>query len=168
MKKYAFLDRDGALIYEPTLEDTKKRDVPYQIDSLEKLKILPGVLDGLKKLVEDGYKLVMITNQNGIGTDSFPEEDFWIPQNRMMEIFKENGIEFEKVFICPHFPEDNCNCRKPKIGLVDEFLKSGGIDFANSFMSGDRDTDRQFANNIGVRFIPMTLNGDFSEVMNQI
>ena len=88
--------------------------------------------------------------------------------NELSDFFNENEIEFEEVFICPHFPEDNCDCRKPKTGLVDEFLKSGNIDFANSFMSGDRDSDRQFADNIGVRYLPITLNGDFSEVMNQI
>ncbi|MFH1536764.1 MAG: HAD-IIIA family hydrolase, partial [Patescibacteria group bacterium] len=91
MKKIAFLDRDGTLIYEP--EETK------QIDSLEKLKILPGVITGLKKLTKQGYKLVMISNQDGLETKSFPKKDFDKPQNEMLKIFKKNGIEFYKIFI---------------------------------------------------------------------
>lgn len=153
-QKYAFLDRDGALIFEP--QDT------YQIDSLEKLKILPGVLEGLKKLIVQGYKLAMISNQDGLGTPSFPQEDFEKPHNKMLEIFKENGITFDKIFICPHFTKDACACRKPKIGLVEEFFRTTEVDRQNSFMYGDRDTDREFAENIGVRFVKADTNGAFT------
>lgn len=151
--KCAFLDRDGAMIYEP--ENTR------QIDKIELLKILPGVIDGLKELVKQGYKLVMVSNQNGIGTPSFPAEDFEKPQNRFLEILKAEGIEFFRVFVCPHFLEDNCACRKPKTGLVDEFLKEFEVDRVESFMYGDRETDRQFAKNIGVRFFKAQTNGPF-------
>lgn len=160
MQKYAILDRDGTLIFEPQDD--------YQIDSLEKLEVLPGVIDGLLKLQDAGYKLVMVTNQNGIGTESFPEEDFWGPQNRLMDIFQVNGIAFEEVFMCPHLPEDNCKCRKPQIGLMEEFLKTADMDMDNSFVSGDRETDEEFADNLGVKYLRMPLNGDFTKVINQL
>ncbi|KKP38854.1 MAG: Histidinol-phosphatase / Imidazoleglycerol-phosphate dehydratase, imidazoleglycerol-phosphate dehydratase / histidinol-phosphatase [Candidatus Peregrinibacteria bacterium GW2011_GWF2_33_10] len=149
-QKIAFLDRDGALIFEP--QDS------FQIDSLEKLRILDGVIEALQDLIKKGYKLVMVSNQNGVGTPSFLKENFEIPQNKMLEIFRRNGIEFYKIFICPHFPEDNCECRKPKIGMLKDFLKTENIDFEKSFMYGDRETDRQFAKNIKVRFVKATTN----------
>lgn len=151
--KIAFLDRDGTLIFEP--RDTGK------VDSLERLKILPGVIDGLKMLAADDYKLVMVSNQNGIGTADFPREAFEIPQARLLEIFKSEGLEFYGIFVCPHKPEDGCDCRKPKIGLVEDFLKSEKIDFEQSFMLGDRDTDLEFATNIGVTGFRMMTNSAF-------
>lgn len=153
MQKYAILDRDGTLIFEP--QDN------YQIDSLEKLKILDGVIEGLKLLIKNNYKLVMISNQDGLGTKSFPTADFLAPQNEMLKIFSENKIYFEQIFICPHFPEDNCNCRKPKTGLLDEWLKYSDIDLGKSFVCGDRDSDKQLAKNLGLKFIPMITNGNF-------
>jgi len=154
LKKYAFLDRDGTLIYEPQDD--------FQVDSLEKLKILPGVIDGLKKLVSEGFSLVIVTNQDGLGEPSFPLENFEIPQNRMLEIFKENGIGFEAILICPHMPSDNCVCRKPKTGLVDEFLGEAENDMCNSFVYGDRETDREFANNLNIKFIKAQTNEKFN------
>ena len=151
--KIAFLDRDGTLIFEPP--DTKK------IDSLERLKILPGVIDGLKDLLSEGYKLVMVSNQNGVGTKDFPADDFRIPQEKFLEILRKEGVDFLKVFICPHMPEDGCLCRKPKTGLVNEFIKSEKIDFENSFMLGDRETDLEFARNIGVAGFRMLTNSTF-------
>jgi len=150
MKKYAFLDRDGALIFEPQTD--------FQIDSLEKLQILPGVIEALKKILEQGYELIMVSNQNGLGTPSFPTENFEAPQDRMLEIFKENGISFSKIFVCPHFPVENCECRKPKLGLLKEFLEENEIDKGNSFMYGDRESDRQFANNLGIKFYKAETN----------
>src|SRR4051812_13839549 len=93
--KMAFVDRDGVLIHEP--EDTK------QIDSIEKLRILPGVIEGLRNFLAQGYKLIMVTNQDGLGTSSFPTPDFEGAHNRMLDIMKQNGIEFYRIFICPHF-----------------------------------------------------------------
>lgn len=152
-KRCAFLDRDGTLIFEP--QDT------YQIDSLEKLKVLDGVIEGLQELKKRDYSLIMISNQDGLGTPSFPKENFKRPHERMLKIFRDNGIVFEKIFICPHLPEDKCNCRKPKTGLVDEFLRSVNMDKNLSFVCGDRDSDREFAKNIGVKFVPMKTNGNF-------
>lgn len=156
MKKIAFLDRDGTLIFEPP--DTK------QIDSLKKLQILPGAIDGLKNLQSSGYRLVMVSNQNGIGTDSFPTEAFEKPQQKLLELFRNEGIEFYKIFICPHFQQDNCDCRKPKKGLVENFFANESIDFEKSFMLGDRETDMEFAKNIGVSGLRMSTNGSFSRL----
>lgn len=153
LKKIAFLDRDGTLIFEP--QDT------YQIDSLDKLKILDGVIKGLKQLINQDYELIMITNQDGLGTSSFPQADFEKPQTKMLRIFDENGIRFKKIFICPHFSSKNCNCRKPKIGLVRNFLREILLDKDNSFVCGDRETDKSFANNLGINYIPMQTNGNF-------
>lgn len=158
-KKYAFIDRDGTLIFEP--QDT------FQIDSIEKLKILDGVIKGLKELTKQGYELVIISNQDGLGTSSFPQADFDVPQNKMLNIFEENGIKFTRIFICPHLPSKNCGCRKPKTGLVKKFLRDNQIDKNNSFVFGDRSTDKLFAKNIGVKFISMETNSDFYKALEQ-
>ncbi len=153
MKKYAFLDRDGALINEPQTD--------YQVDSIKKLQILDGVLEGLGWLQQQGYILVMITNQNGVGTKAFPYSDFDAPHQRMLEMFAENDIQFERIFICPHFPEDKCLCRKPETGLVEYWLTTVDVDKERSFMYGDRNSDREFAKNIGVQFIQTKTNNEF-------
>lgn len=153
IKKYAFLDRDGTLIFEP--QDT------FQIDSIDKLKILDGVIKGLKELKKLGYELIMVSNQDGLGTCSFPKADFEAPQNKMLSIFKKDGIEFKKIFICPHLPSGNCDCRKPKTGLVKDLF----IDKSNSFIIGDRATDQAFAKNLGIKFIQMQTNGDFYQAL---
>lgn len=151
--KYVFLDRDGTLIFEP--QDT------FQIDSIEKLEILDGVIKGLKDLTKKGYDLIMISNQDGLGTASFPKKDFEAPQNKMLSIFSKYGIKFKKIFICSHLPSENCDCRKPKLGLVKNFLKNNQINKKNSFVCGDRETDKQFARNLGIKFISMPTNGNF-------
>ncbi len=153
MYKYAFLDRDGTLVFEP--QDT------FQVDSIEKLRILDGVIDGLQKLILDGYKLVMVTNQNGIGSVQFPLRNFEEPQEKLLKILRENGVLFEEIFVCPHFKEDDCACRKPKTGLVDNFFREKEIDLENSFMCGDRETDREFAENLGIKYLRMSCNGSF-------
>lgn len=157
INKYAFLDRDGTLIFEP--QDT------FQIDSVKKLKILDGVIRGLKKLKGLGYELIIVTNQDGLGTTSFLLANFQEVQNKMLNIFERNGIKFKKIFICPHLPSENCNCRKPKIGLVKNFLTENQIDKSNSFVIGDRKTDKLFAENLQVKFIPMQTNGDFYKAL---
>lgn len=152
LEKVAFLDRDGALLFEP--QET------FQIDSIDKYKVLPGVFEGLKRLQKKGFKLVMVSNQNGIGTKDFPEENFWIPQNAFTRDLEKRGIFFDKIFICPHLPSDKCACRKPKIGIVKDYLQETPINFAKSFMFGDRPTDMEFAKNIGVKGYRAKLNSD--------
>lgn len=151
--KVAFLDRDGTLIWEPP--ETK------QIDSLDKLRILPGVIDGLRALKDEGFDLVMVSNQNGIGTSQFPKESFEATQAEFLRQLQEQGIKFTEIFVCQHLPEAECECRKPKIGLVQQFLSESGIDLSASIMVGDRDTDEEFARNIGVQTVRMQTNGRF-------
>jgi imidazoleglycerol-phosphate dehydratase/histidinol-phosphatase len=159
MKKCAFIDRDGTLIFEP--QDT------YQIDSLDKLRILPGAVVGLRALQDAGYILIMVSNQDGLGTKTLPMADFEAPQQKMLDIFRESRITFSQIFVCPHFAEDNCACRKPKTGLLDEFLATTKLN-TSSFVCGDRESDRLLAKNIGVRFLPMETNGNFYEAIKPI
>lgn len=153
--KVAFIDRDGTLIYEP--QDT------FQV-APGGLKILPGTIESLRRIQSDGYKLVMITNQDGLGTKANPQKDFDIVQNELFKNLGEHGIEFYKIFICPHLPEENCSCRKPKIELVQKFLKDEPIDREKSFVVGDRQSDVDFATNIGVRSYRMESNGTFPRI----
>lgn len=157
-QKYALLDRDGTLIFEP--QDT------YQIDSLSKLKMLDGVIEGLQRLQKQGYKFVLVSNQDGLGTDAFPAKDFEAPQAAMMAAFKRAGINFEQVFVCPHRPADNCACRKPKTGLLDDWLQTTNLDSQQSFVCGDRETDKALADNLGLSFVAMKANGNFTESIN--
>lgn len=153
MQKILFIDRDGTLIEEP--KDN------FQVDSFEKLHFLPNVISCLKKIVaESDYKLVMVTNQDGLGTKAFPEKTFWPVHNLMMEIFKNEGIEFEAVFIDKTFAKDNAPTRKPNTGLLTNYLNNKKYDLANSFVIGDRMTDIQLAKNIGAKGILIGRSAD--------
>jgi imidazoleglycerol-phosphate dehydratase/histidinol-phosphatase len=137
-----FIDRDGTLVEEPPDE---------QVDSLEKIRFLPGVFAALTELKRRGYRFVMVTNQDGLGTASFPQEAFEKPQQFILEAFRSQGIEFEAIFVCPHFKTDGCACRKPKTALLDDFMREGGVDLAASAVIGDRDTDLELAANLGLK-----------------
>ncbi len=140
--KIAFLDRDGTLVHEPADE---------QVDRLDKVMLTEGVVPALIRLRDAGYQFVMISNQDGRGTPSFPEADFQLVQEFLLNLFRSQGISFLDIFICPHKPADGCACRKPRTGLLTEFLSRTPLDRSASIVIGDRDTDMELAANIGLR-----------------
>jgi len=149
-ERILFIDRDGTLIEEPPDE---------QVDSLGKLRLLPGVIPALLDLQRAGYRLVLVSNQDGLGTDSFPEAAFREPQDFLRTMFESQGIVFEAEFFCPHFEADGCECRKPRTGLLTEFLASRALDPAHSYVIGDRDTDMQLAENLGLEGLRVRARG---------
>ena len=145
MKKALFIDRDGTLVIEPP-ED-------YQLDSLEKLEFYPGVFQYLSKIASElDFELVMVTNQDGLGTDSFPEDTFWPAHNKIIKAFENEGIVFSDVLIDKSFPEENLPTRKPGTGMFGRYM-TGEYDLRNSFVIGDRLTDVELAKNLGAKGI---------------
>ncbi|HHT0594251.1 TPA: bifunctional histidinol-phosphatase/imidazoleglycerol-phosphate dehydratase HisB [Legionella anisa] len=159
MQKILFIDRDGTLIEEP---------FDYQVDSLDKIKLTPRVIPSLLQLQKEGFRFIMVSNQNGMGTSAFPEDDFMICHEFILDIFSSQGIFFDEVFICPHMPEDNCLCRKPKTGLVDHFLKESALNNSCTWVIGDRETDRQFADNLGIKFLPISNEHGWDQITQTI
>jgi imidazoleglycerol-phosphate dehydratase/histidinol-phosphatase len=137
-----FVDRDGTLIEEPHDE---------QVDRLDKIRLLPGVFAALQTLQAAGYRLIMVTNQDGIGSERFPREHFELAHQFVLQLFSSQGIEFDAIFVCPHFAHDRCECRKPRTGLVEGYLRQHAMDTERSAMVGDRDTDLEFARALGIR-----------------
>ena len=151
MYKILFIDRDGTLIEEPADEQT---------DSFEKLKFTKGVFRNLAFIREKlDFKFVMVSNQDGLGTDAFPEDTFWPVHNFILQTLEGEGITFDDILIDPHFPEDNAPTRKPNTGLVEKYINDPECDIANSYVIGDRETDRTFARNIGCKSLIMSDEG---------
>ena len=145
MKKILFIDRDGTLINEPK---------DFQVDSFDKLSFKKSVLKYLSKISEElDFDLVMVTNQDGLGTKSFPEKEFWPVQNFIIKILENEGIYFKEILIDRSFPEENANTRKPNTGLIEKYLGDKNININESFVIGDRVTDLKFAQNIGCKGI---------------
>lgn len=142
MLKILFIDRDGTLIEEP--QDN-------QVDALHKIRLVPGVISALLRLKDHGYRFVMVSNQDGLGTPSFPQQDFDICQDHVLALFDSQGIRFDRIFICPHRADNACDCRKPKTGLLTRFLASNELDAASCAVIGDRSSDVELADALGFR-----------------
>ena len=140
-RRILFVDRDGTLIQEPA---------DHQVDQLDKVKLMPGVIAALNSLTAAGYELVMVSNQPGLGKLGFPQADFERCQNFLVDILASQGIEFAAIYVCPHDESERCECRKPRAGLLVEFLAANSIDLDASAMVGDRDCDIELAQRIGV------------------
>jgi imidazoleglycerol-phosphate dehydratase/histidinol-phosphatase len=154
LRKIAFVDRDGTLVEEPPDE---------QVDRLDKIRLMPGVIPALLELQRAGFELVMVTNQDGLGTSSLPEADFRQAHDFLLELFASQGVRFAEVFICPHYAADGCECRKPRLGLLKDWLAGNPFDRSASVMIGDRETDLEFASNLGVVGIRTRLSGTADE-----
>jgi len=150
-ERLLFIDRDGTLIEEPPDE---------QVDSLQKVRLLPGVIPALLELQRAGYGLVLVSNQDGLGSETFPEASFREPQDFLRTLLESQGIRFEAEFFCPHRPADDCQCRKPRTGLLTEFLAARAMDLQRSFVIGDRETDMQLADNLGIAGLRVRADGD--------
>lgn len=144
-QKVLFIDRDGTLALEPK---------DYQLDALDKLEFYPGVFQYLGRIAKEmDYELVMVTNQDGLGTASFPEDSFWPTHDFMLTSLKNEGVAFDEIFIDRSLPEDNTPTRKPKTGMLTAYLNNADYDLANSYVIGDRLSDMQLAQNLGAKGI---------------
>ncbi len=151
MKKLLFIDRDGTLVKEPADE---------QIDAFEKLIFVEGVFRNLAFIRKNlDFEFVMVSNQDGLGTESFPEDTFWPVHNFILQTLKGEGIEFDNILIDRHFPQDNHPCRKPGTGMLTQYIGNPDYDIAGSYVIGDRDTDQQLAENIGCKALILGRDG---------
>ncbi|WP_456312168.1 bifunctional histidinol-phosphatase/imidazoleglycerol-phosphate dehydratase HisB [Pseudomonas shirazensis] len=149
MKKVLFIDRDGTIVLEPE---------NLQLDSLDKLEFYPKAFQYLAKIANElDYELAMVTNQDGLGTDSFPEDTFWPTQNFILKAFENEGVLFDEIFVDRSFPEDNAPTRKPRTGMLAKYLNNPEYDLQNSFVLGDRLTDVELAKNLGAKAIFMNM-----------
>ena len=151
-QKVLFIDRDGTILQEPEDE---------QIDSFSKFRFVPGAISALRFLrSHTDYLFVLVSNQDGLGTPSYPEEDFWPTHNLMLDILKGEGIEFDAQHIDRSFPEENLPTRKPGIAMLKGYL-TGEYDMVNSFVIGDRETDGQLARNLGCKAVLLSPTTDW-------
>lgn len=161
-KKVLFIDRDGTIVLEPE---------NYQLDCLSKLEFYPNAFQYLAKIAKElDFELAMVTNQDGLGTSSFPEETFWPTQNFILKSFENEGVVFKEIFIDKSFPEDNAPTRKPRTGMLTKYLNNPEYDLENSFVLGDRITDVELAKNLGSKaiFIKNEENLGGSEIASSV
>ncbi len=145
MRKVLIIDRDGTLILEPPID--------YQVDSLEKLEFLPGAITAMSRIAQLDFELVMASNQDGLGTESFPEESFHGAQNKMLTTLRGEGVIFDDILIDPSFPEEKSPNRKPGVGMFTKYISNKEYDLEASYVIGDRLTDVQLAKNLGAKAI---------------
>ena len=158
MRKVLFIDRDGTLVVEPPID--------YQLDSFEKLEFVPKVFRNLGFIRSKlDFEFAMVTNQDGLGTSSFPEDTFWPVHNLVMKTLENEGITFDEVFIDRSFPEDNAPTRKPRTGMLGKYIDNPAYDLKGSFVIGDRYTDVELAKNLGCKAI--LLQDDKSSLMDK-
>ena len=156
-KKVIFIDRDGTILVEPPID--------YQIDSLEKFQFVPGAISALGIIAKLGYELVLASNQDGLGTESFPMEDYLPLQNLMLRTLEGEGIVFDDILVDDSFPEDNAPTRKPRTGMFGKYL-TDEYDMSASFVIGDRDTDMELAANLGAQGLRFT--GNWAEIAEHL
>ena len=154
-----FVDRDGTLIEEP--ED-------FQVDALAKIRLVPDVIAALQRILAAGYRLVMVTNQDGLGTEAFPTDRFETSHRFVLELFASQGIRFDSVLVCPHLPADGCDCRKPATGLLTRYLVDNPIDPARSAVVGDRETDLELAENLGIEGFRLDGSLDWPQIADRL
>lgn len=159
-RKFLFIDRDGTLIEEPA---------DKQIDTLDKLVLEPNVIASMLALQAKGYVLVMVSNQDGLGSENYPQDHFERVQEKLMSLLSSQGIQFAAIHICPHRPSDNCECRKPRLGLVMDYLALDDMDRARSFVIGDRQTDLLLAKNMRLSGILYSrLDNNWQDIVSQL
>lgn len=156
MRKVALIDRDGTLIKEPA---------DFQIDSIQKFELVPGTISSLKSLKNLGFELIMVTNQDDLGSEHYPYSAYEEIQNLLMGILRSEGIVFDSIYLCPHGEGDNCTCRKPLLGML-PFELIRDIDRNTSVVIGDRTSDLEMAKNLGVR--GLQINGDWEPVLTEL
>jgi imidazoleglycerol-phosphate dehydratase / histidinol-phosphatase len=154
-----FIDRDGTLIEEPP---------NHQVDTLSKIRFMPGVFAALTELTRRGYQFAMVTNQDGLGSEFYPRAAFDEAQGFILEAFRSQGIRFDGVFVCPHDAAVGCSCRKPAPGLVEAYIGEADVDLSRSAVIGDRTTDLELAANLGVRGFRVRRHGTPEETWPQI
>jgi imidazoleglycerol-phosphate dehydratase / histidinol-phosphatase len=159
MRKILFIDRDGTLIKEPA---------DFQIDSLAKFELVDHAIAALLQLKAAGYRFVMVSNQDGLGTDSFPEADFLPPQNLLLQILRSQGLEFDDILIDRSFEHEHRLTRKPGIGLLVDYLKDSTVQWSQSAVIGDRDTDLQLAQNLGCRGFKLTPDCQWPDIVAEL
>lgn len=157
--KYLFVDRDGTIIKEPD---------DYQVDSLDKLALVEGVIPALLALQQAGWCLVMVSNQDGLGSSAFPQANFQPPHDLMLQILSSQGVYFDSIHICPHMPDAGCECRKPRTGLVADWLRREDWNRTDSYVIGDRETDRQLAENMGLRSFVLGKDTRWPDIVDAI